>query len=175
MTLPFPTVEYATEKYPDQPHYRGTLHRLGADEHGTWLWGGPGRPIYRGDVELFVANAPVLALIPTAAWWAVSWFVDHPEIEIYVNINTPARDEGYRIVAVDVDLDVVRYLDGRVEVIDRDEFEEHQVRYDYPPELVEAAEAATAEAFDLVVANGPPFDGTAARDWIALAARSANV
>jgi hypothetical protein len=39
------------------------------------------------------------------------------------------------------------------------------VRYDYPDELIQAAEAATAEAHDLVVRNVPPFDGTAARSW----------
>lgn len=35
---------------------------------------------------------------------------------------------------VDLDLDVVRRFDGSAEILDEDEFAEHQVRYGYPPE-----------------------------------------
>ena len=70
------------------------------------------------------------------------------------------------MVTADHDLDVIRFHKGRVEVVDRDEFELHQHRYDYPDDLVAATERATTEAFDLVVANTPPFDGTLAREWI---------
>ena len=35
---------------------------------------------------------------------------------------------------VDLDLDVIRMRDGRIILDDEDEFEEHQVRYAYPPD-----------------------------------------
>lgn len=40
---------------------------------------------------------------------------------------------------IDLDLDVVRWLDGSVEIIDVEEFEEHRVALDYPGELVAGA------------------------------------
>jgi uncharacterized protein len=72
-------------------------------------------------------------------------------------------------VAVDLDLDVVRTHDGDVAVVDRDEFELHQVRYGYPQDLIDRTEAATADAFERVRRNEPPFDGAAAGGWAAKA------
>ena len=159
-------MELATEKWGGHPHYRGEMRALGDDEHGTWLWGMAGRTVLRGHDLAFTTQQDVLILVPREAWWHVAWFLGHPEIALYVNINTPADRDGDRIVAIDLDLDVIRWHDSRVEVVDRDEFEVHQVRYGYPPDIVAAAEVATAEAYDLVVRERPPFDGTAARRWV---------
>jgi protein associated with RNAse G/E len=158
-------MELATEKWGGHPHYRGEVRYLGDDEHGTWLWRPAGSTIYRGEVVVAVTEVDALTVIPPDAWWAPAWWLGHPTMDVYVNINTPAVREGDRIVSVDLDLDVTRTKAGVVEVVDRDEFEAHQVRYGYPAELVVAAEKATAEAYDLVVANAPPFDGSAAMAW----------
>ena len=162
-------MELASEKWGGHPHYRGHNVHLGDDEHGTWLWGVTGRTIYRGDEPLWATQHAALTLVSPGRWWAPSWWVGHPDLEVYVNINTPAEWHGDRIVSVDLDLDVVRFLDGRVEIVDRDEFEEHQVRYGYPDDLIAQAEAATAEAYDLLTRNVAPFDGVAAAGWIARA------
>ena len=95
----------------------------------------------------------------------MSWWPGHPEFDLYVNIDTPAVWEHDRIMCVDLDLDVIRFVDGRVELVDQDEFDEHQVRYGYPPELVAAATKAGAEALDLVRRNVAPFDGSTAEAW----------
>ncbi len=160
-------MEFATEKWGGRPHYRGEVSRLGDDEFGSWLWGVSGRTMYRGDQSVFVTEQPVVILIPGDAWWSLSWWVGHPEVEIYVNISTPAEWSPDRLVAVDLDLDVIRYCDGTVAVVDRDEFEEHQRLYAYPTQIIEAAEQATAAAYELAVANVPPFDGLAAKSWVA--------
>jgi protein associated with RNAse G/E len=159
-------VEYALEKWAGRPHYRGSVELLGEDEHGAWLWGESGRTIFRGDTPLFVTEHPALFVISADAWWAASWWIGHPTLELYVNINTPATWSDDRIVTVDLDLDVVRYHDGRVEVVDRDEFDQHQVEYGYPDEIIEATESAAALAHDGVVRNVAPFDGAAAREWL---------
>jgi len=159
-------VENASEKWGGHPHYRGLVHHLGVDEHGDWLWGPAGRTIYRGDVGLFTAAQDALTVIIPGAWWAPVWFIGHPEIDLYVNINTPAIREAHRFVSTDLDLDVIRFTDGRVEVVDRDEFELHQVQYDYPEEILDRAETATAEALDLVRRRVAPFDGHAAGMWM---------
>ena len=79
------------------------------------------------------------------------------------------------MTTADLDLDVIRFVDGRVEVVDRDEFELHQRRYGYPEDLVAEAERATATAYERVVARMPPFDGFAARAWIERARTEAGV
>jgi protein associated with RNAse G/E len=158
-------VEFATEKWGGRPHYRGVVHVLGEDEHGTWLWGPAGRVIYRGDEPLFTAEHDVITVITSGAWWAPAWWLGHLQVDLYVNINTPAVWERERVVATDMDLDVVRFCDGRVEIVDQDEFDVHRAKVGYPADVVEAVERAAARAFDLVVADEPPFDGVAAEAW----------
>jgi protein associated with RNAse G/E len=158
-------VEYATEKWGGHPHYRGAAELLGEDEHGRWIWGPAGRPIHRGDEVLFHTEHPALTCIPDGEWWAAAWWLGHPTMDLYVNINTPAVWTPGLVTAVDLDLDVVRAHDGLVEVVDRDEFELHQRRYGYPQDLIERTEAATADAFERVRRNEPPFDGAAACEW----------
>ena len=77
------------------------------------------------------------------------------------------------MTTVDLDLDVIRFCDGRVEVVDRDEFEVHQRTFRYPPDVVAAAERATAEVFDLVLHEVAPFDGTISHAWTERARGSA--
>jgi protein associated with RNAse G/E len=155
-------VEYAIEKWGGHPHYSGLVHHLGDDEHGSWFWGPSGRTIYRGSEPRFVTEQDALILIIPGAWWTPAWWFGHPDVDLYVNINTPAVWHGDRIVSVDVDLDVIRFGDGRVEIVDRDEFEAHQHSYGYPGDVIEAAERAADAALALVERNDPPFDGEAA-------------
>lgn len=159
-------MEFASEKWGGIPHYRGVVHHLGDDEHGRWWWGPAGRTIYRGDDPLFVTAEDALFLVPGAAWWSAAWWVDHPEVSLYVNINSPVVYEPDRFVSTDLDLDVVRRVDGHVEVVDRDEFELHQVRYGYPPDVIAEVERTTAEVHAAVVRGDPPFGGGVAEAWI---------
>jgi uncharacterized protein len=165
------TIDYLIEKQGGREHYRGRVSLLGEDEHGAWLWGPKGRTIWRDGAPLFTTEQDSLFLLPRTAWWSLSWWLGHEEIALYVNIQSPAVWADDRVTTVDVDLDVIRFHDGRVEVVDRDEFELHQRRYAYPEDLIETTERATAEAFELVVANVPPFDGARAREWIERARR----
>lgn len=80
--------------------------------------------------------------------------------------NTPVVHEPDRLVVVDVDLDVIRFVDGRVEVVDRDEFEEHQVRFGYPPEVIDRTERETAGIHAIVAAGAEPFAGASAAAWV---------
>jgi protein associated with RNAse G/E len=164
--------ELATEKWGAQPHYSGTVSRLGEDGFGTWWWGPKGRPITRGDELRFVSETDALFLAPATTWWMATWWIDHDEVDVYVNIGTPVVFEDDRIVSTDLDLDVVRFHDGRCLQLDRDEFEEHQVRYGYPPDVIAAAEAACAETLELVRRAEPPFDADTPRRWVDLARRS---
>ena len=160
-------MEFATEKWGGIPHYRGTVERLGEDEFGAWWWGAKGRTIYRGDEPLFVAEHGVAFLVPPDQWWSATWWWGHPEIDLYVNIGTVAVVEADRVVSTDLDLDVIRRVDGTCEIIDQDEFEAHQVLYGYPPDVIERTEATADEVLDLMQRRVPPFDDVAARAWVA--------
>lgn len=67
---------------------------------------------------------------------------------------------------VDLDLDVRRRRAGAVELLDEDEFAVHQVRYGYPPEVIEGARAAADWLTGAVRERVEPFD-SAYHSWLA--------
>jgi protein associated with RNAse G/E len=158
-------------KYDGSLHWHYTMRYLGEDEHGTWLGAPPGLVARRGHQHEVVFREAHVLLFPRGApeaWWTASFNAAPARTEIYCDIATPARwpDPG-EVTMVDLDLDVVRRrADQRVEIVDADEFDEHQRRYGYPPEVIREAEQAAAWLRDAIRAGAEPFAGTY-RDWLA--------
>jgi protein associated with RNAse G/E len=69
------------------------------------------------------------------------------------------------VTQIDLDLDVIRTRSGETLVIDHDEFEDHQVRFGYPPEIVNATERAAEQSLAMLRNTDPPFDGCHA-EWM---------
>lgn len=120
--------------------------------------------VQKGDEAPRKIGAGLVLLVPDGPWWIVEYYFDHPRHSIYVNIGTPAKWDGARVTQVDLDLDVVRNVDGSVEILDEDEFADHQVRFGYPGHLIEGALTATASAVELLESGEEPF-GAAEQRW----------
>ncbi len=150
-------------KWPDRVHWRYDLRRLGEDEHGVWLYGGERTVIQRADEPSRHPQSAFLTLVPSEGWHVPIFNLEGP-YEIYVDINTPPRWDGATVSMVDLDLDVVRYRNGPVAVIDEDEFADHRVRLGYPPEVVAAAERTATTLVAALVERVEPF-GDAAGRW----------
>lgn len=152
-------------KHPDTPHWRWWTTRLGRDEQGTWLANAPGDVARRGTEDPRPFRGGFVTLVPPDDPWIVEFYLDHPHVRTYVNIGTvPAWDGDDHFVQVDLDLDVVVRLDGEVQVIDRDEFEEHRVTLAYPDELAALAEDATQRAVSVLERDRDSFGAAA---WLA--------
>ena len=160
-------MDYLTKKWDGSRHRLGEVDLLGEDQFGTWLWGRAGRTIAVGTERSFVTEQDAVFLVPVRSWWAPAWWIGHPEVSIYVDICTPAVRDGSRIECIDLDLDVVRYVDGSVHIVDQDEFEAHQVTLEYPSEVISAATDAAEAVLGMIERDDPPFDGRTVEDWIA--------
>ncbi len=158
-------VHYVGEKWGGGPHYAGEVFVLGDDEHGTWLWGPAGRTVTRGSETAFVTEQDLVAVLPIEGWWSATWWIGHPEVALYVNIQTPVVRTATTMSFVDLDLDVVRLIDGSSAIVDQDEFAQHQLALGYPSDVIAATEQAAAEVLRAVRADERPFDGVAARRW----------
>lgn len=159
-------VDLDTRKWRDTPHWRFTQTvRLGRDEHGTWLAVPSGCP-YSGPQGEGRIEHPMVCLVPDDAWWIASFHTTHPDVQLYVDVTTPAAWLGpSHVQAVDLDLDVIRSHDGTVSLDDADEFEDHRVRLRYPGEIVEGARASAEWLLAAIRERREPFDG-ACTPWL---------
>lgn len=159
------TVQYL--KYPDARHWRHDMVWLGKDEYGIWLGAPPGSTIQRGDEPAISWEEPFVQLVAPDQWWTMIYNGDHRRTRLYVDIVTPPvwlRDD--RVEMIDLDLDVVRYQDGTVEVLDEDEFEDHRHALGYPDWMIERALGVTADVKTALEQSREPF-GEGALAWMA--------
>ena len=151
-------------KWDGRRHWQFTMQRLGEDEHGLWLWSPSGTDMQRGHEPVRQSKAVNVKLVPDNKWWTAIWSWQS-NIELYLDIITPPTWNGSTVTMVDIDLDVMRMRDGRVEIADEDEFEQHRVEMDYPERLIHTARATTARIAVAVEARHEPF-GDIGDEWL---------
>ena len=160
------TVDVRMTKWGDRPHWRFASIYLGDDDHGTWLGFPRGTRMTRPGAE-YVSPTDQLGLVPPSSWpaaergWLTTFHGPGGPLSVYVDITAPPTWDGTTVSACDLDLDVVRELDGRVWVDDEDEFAEHQVSLGYPADVIDAARASCDRLVALVGGGHPPYDGSA--------------
>lgn len=156
-------------KYDGSLHWHGTMRRLGEDEHGLWLGWGKGMLMARGSEPAVTFAQAHVQLIRRADWWCGAFHGAPRPTAIYCDITTVAEwTASNEITLVDLDLDVLRFRDGREPaIVDEDEFLEHQVRYAYPPEVIENARTTADALLVAIQRDEEPFK-SAYRQWLSL-------
>jgi hypothetical protein len=144
-------------KWGGHRHWRYALEPLAEDAYGWWLGGRAGITLRRGLEDPVLQPHDFVVLVPSHGSWIANWNAPGVSMAVYVDVTTDVRREADVIHAVDLDLDVVRLSDGRVLVLDEDEFAEHQVRYGYPPDVVTRARATADDLVAALTAGVEPF------------------
>lgn len=124
-----------------------------------------GTVVRLGTDEPFRFTIDCVAVVPEREWWVAYFYAGHREIDAYVDIGTLPVWNQQRLTYIDLDLDVIRRLDGTVEIIDHHEFDENRLRYGYPHELVEGARGAADSVGSLMRTGRQPFE-TVAERWL---------
>ncbi len=163
-------IEVRYSKWGGIDHWHFVMDLLGKDEHGWWLFGRKGMPLQRGAEPAVQQRQDFALLVPAEGCWTAC-FNAEGDLDIYADVTTRPVLTGGRITAVDLDLDVVRFADGRVAVLDEDEFAEHQAELAYPAELITQARATCDWLVGAISARAEPF-GQAGASWLARARQS---
>jgi uncharacterized protein len=161
-------VRVVYRKYDGSLHWHLTARWLGEDEHGVWTGSPPRSTMRKGDGPLVAIPQAQVMLFPRGQWWTAV-FNDQPDkVEIYCDVTTPADwpSQG-EVTMTDLDLDVCRLRSGAVELLDEDEFAEHQLRYGYPAGVIRAARKS-ARWLQAALADGTEPFATAYRSYLAL-------
>ncbi|MDR6866685.1 hypothetical protein J2Y69_001278 [Microbacterium resistens] len=165
-------------KWDGSPHWRHECVYLGSDVWGDWV----GQPVGWRSARpgaAFVAEGPNVTLFPASGDLALTVYRDHPHgMRIYIDLGWEVRWGGtdgaedsaadpLLVTGIDMDLDVVRVEGERGTWIDdRDEWDEHRIRYGYPPEVVARLEALALDLEHRVRAQEPPFDDAVPDAWL---------
>jgi uncharacterized protein len=161
-----PRIDCDLRKWDGSSHYRFGADLLGRDDHGTWVGCRPPTPFTGPDGPGEFPYGFVI-LLPTDGWWVASFNDMGSTIHTYVDIATPPTwPSATHVTFVDLDLDVIRYHDGRLLLDDEDEFEEHLVHYRYPDDVIATARRTATELMDAVASRREPF-GTVGERWLA--------
>lgn len=75
----------------------------------------------------------------------------------YFNINLPPEFDGNTLDLVDLDLDLLLWPDGRIELLDEAEFERNASAYGYPPETVRKARETVNEVLEMIRRGALPI------------------
>lgn len=156
-------IEYS--KWDGRRHWHFDVTVLGDDDYGTWYAAPVGGLIQRGDEPPF--RGPGWAcLVPHDGLWIAHFGVDrNPEgVYVYINVTDEPRRTADRVMAIDLDLDVVGWRDGRVDLEDREEFETHIDLFGYPASTVVAARETSEELVEAVSSRREPF-ARASEPW----------
>ena len=137
-------------------HWQFTMNYLAEDEWGLWLWAPAGSKARRGNEPPQTFNRNNVKLVVPGAWWTAIWN-DGGEFDLYIDTIAPAAIGPDRVTMVDLDLDLVRSVDGSVKIDDEDEFADHRVRYGYSEYLVERTVAETRALRPKLEAREEPF------------------
>jgi hypothetical protein len=158
-------IEVRGFKWPRRPTDVAMAHLLGEDEHGRWLGVAEGDPWFHPDgASGGVFVAPLVKLIPHGGtYWSACFQPIDPIVD--VDVALPAEWDGDVLEEVDLELDVQRFLDGRVELRDEDELARVRARWAMPPDVVASALETAARVLYLVRTRAEPFD-TVGHAWL---------
>jgi len=153
-------------KNPDILHWGFEALFLGEDEYGSWIAVPKGTNRWKGEETFHPTREPAVFCAPHEGWWHLHYNGVTTRFSHFVDIVTPPKwVSENRYEMIDLDLDVIVHQDGTVEIEDEDEFEIHQVRYEYPEEMILRAEAETQRIVGVLEKREEPFFEIAAT-WL---------
>lgn len=107
--------------------------------------------------NIWRSHAPAVVFLIAGKWYNIVGFPSDGGVRYYCNMASPPYQYGNIITYIDYDLDVLLSVNGRLQVVDRDEFEQHTLKYKYPAEVIEYVEQARAEILEMAAQRQWPF------------------
>lgn len=147
-------------KFDGRLHYEQTLELFEKFDNHVVLKGVKGRElIHHTRNSVFKFDKNTLEYFFTDRWYTAAIIFDDNGnvVHVYCNIALPCTILEHSVEFVDLDVDVV-VRNGKIEVIDIDEFEEHKILYKYDEELEKKIFIAVDTVKTDITKGNYPFD-----------------
>lgn len=149
-------IEVRSFKWPRRPTSLAMTHLLGEDEYGRWLGvirGAQWRMADGSSEGVFVAS--FVQLVPDDTFWTSCFTIADPVID--VDIVLPVRWIDDALEQIDLELDVLGFVDGSVRVRDQDEFARVRAVWPMPEDVAARAEETCEQLRQMVEQRAEPF------------------
>ncbi len=148
------------KKYGDILHYSWETNLLEKTDDFIIVKGEPGRVLHHYTKgKQYTMDNWSLEFFPFNKWFTVSIDIKDGKVEgYYCNISQPSTLEGKKLSFIDLDLDIVK-SNGNWEVVDEEDFQENQIKYNYPQNLVEETRLKLESLKSHIEKGMFPFDG----------------
>jgi len=147
-------------KYDGRLHYEQPLELYKKFDNHIVLKGAKGRElIHHTRDTVFKFDKDTYEYFFTDRWYTAAIVFDDngKVVHVYCNIALPCTIYEDSVEFVDLDVDVV-VRDGKIEVIDIDEFEEHKILYKYDKELEKEIFSTVEKVKNDITKGNYPFD-----------------
>ncbi|MBC3194500.1 DUF402 domain-containing protein [Pseudonocardia sp. C8] len=148
--------ELRMRKWDGSPGRRTPVRPLRRDEFGHWYLWPAGEPVLPRSGPPRTYDHDFVHLVPAAGCWTARWGADG-DVDLYCDVTTRPVVEADAVRAVDLDLDVVRYHDGRTAVVDQEQFARRRIEMGYPWPVVHDAVATARWLHAAVSERREPF------------------
>jgi uncharacterized protein len=159
-------VVFRWRKWDGSDHWQHDCVYLGSDAWGDWFGQRAGWRSTRPGRD-FTAEQANVTLVPPSGDFAFTRNAHPHRTRTYIDLAWDLRWDADEPTGIDMDLDVVDRVEGGVYIDDRDEWDEHRVRYGYPLDIVEHLEALAVDLERRVRDAESPFDEETAQRWLA--------
>ena len=105
----------------------------------------------------WITKEPAICFFYRDRWFNIFSMIRKSGIYYYCNLASPSIFDGEAIKNIDYDLDVKVYPDGSWEILDRDEYIEHDKKMNYGTEVKEIIEKELETLINMVKERKGPF------------------
>lgn len=157
-------LEIGSNVYVQSFKHDGSLHRTWSK--GTVLEDNETRTVLvtykawviEADGRKWYTREPAVCFLYKKQWFNVISMLRKAGVFYYCNLASPSLVDEEAIKNIDYDLDLKVYPDGHFDILDRDEFEDHQVLMHYGEDVVGIVEKSMQDLIHRVETKKSPFN-----------------
>lgn len=114
--------------------------------------------VIEADKRKWLTREPAICFFYPDKWFNIITMIRKSGIYYYCNLASPSLYDGEAIKNIDYDLDIKRYPDGRIQILDEDEYIEHSIQMNYGDDIKWIVENQMDGLIELVENQTGPFN-----------------
>ncbi|EXX87876.1 hypothetical protein BG53_13315 [Paenibacillus darwinianus] len=114
-------------------------------------------PVEESSGKRWTSKVPAVTVFIPKEWFNIVALLEPAGVRYYCNVASPVHAADGVLTYIDYDLDVIRFADGSMHVVDRDEYEANKQLYHYPAAVRSKIAAGLGQLINRIKNAEEPF------------------